>query len=230
MNGLQIFEYDGRAVRTVLVDGNPWWVLKDVCGVLGLGNTTRVAERLDEDELSQIHLTDSLGRQQETYTINESGLYSVLLRSDKPQAKPFRKWVTSEVLPEIRKTGHYQIVTAATTTEQRPLTTDDYLKAAQIVSNCRNERLPYVLGFLEQAGFSTPRLTEADSESTNEALRLIQEAKQKYGLTHTQIGKLIGLDKVQVSRYCNGQSVPRPKRAACIVSQLSDALSQLEQT
>lgn len=75
--------------------------------VLELTTPARVAERLEEDEVSLTHLTDSIGRKQETTIINESGLYSVILRSDKPQAKPFRKWVTGEVLPSIRKHGAY---------------------------------------------------------------------------------------------------------------------------
>ena len=86
----------------------PWVVLKDVCNVLGLGSAHKVADRLDEDERNQIPLTDSLGREQETTIVSESGLYNVILRSDKPEAKPFRKWVTSEVLPSIRKTGGYR--------------------------------------------------------------------------------------------------------------------------
>ena len=107
MNELQVFRYQDNEVRTVEVNGEPWFVLKDVCAVLGLSTPARVAERLDSDEVSQTHLTDSLGREQETTIINESGLYNVILRSDKPEAKPFRKWVTSEVLPTIRKTGGY---------------------------------------------------------------------------------------------------------------------------
>lgn len=109
MNEMRIFDYHyhGNTVRTVERDGEPWFVLKDVCNVLGLGSAHKVADRLDEDERNQIPLTDSLGREQETTIINESGLYNVILRSDKPEAKPFRKWVTSEVLPTIRKTGGY---------------------------------------------------------------------------------------------------------------------------
>lgn len=107
MNEMKIFDYHGNTVRTVERDGEPWFVLKDVCAVLGLSTPARVAERLDSDEVSQTHLTDSLGREQETTIVNESGLYNVLLRSDKPEAKPLRKWVTSEVLPSIRKTGSY---------------------------------------------------------------------------------------------------------------------------
>lgn len=112
MNDLQIFSYQSHEVRTVEMNGEPWFVLKDVCTVLGLTTPARVAERLDADEVSQTHLIDSMGREQSTYIISESGLYSVILRSDKPEAKPFRKWVTSEVLPQIRKTGSYSIVQA----------------------------------------------------------------------------------------------------------------------
>lgn len=103
MNELQVFKYSGKQVRTLLKDNQPWWVLKDVCDILGLTNPSVVADRLDDDERSKF----DLGRQGEATIINESGLYNVILRSDKPEAKPFRKWVTGEVLPTIRKTGGY---------------------------------------------------------------------------------------------------------------------------
>ena len=103
MNELQVFKYSGKQVRTLLKDNQPWWVLKDVCDILGLTNPSVVADRLDDDERSKF----DLGRQGEATIINESGLYNVILRSDKPEAKPFRKWVTAEVLPTIRKTGGY---------------------------------------------------------------------------------------------------------------------------
>lgn len=89
------------------MNGEPWFVLKDVCEVLGISHITDTAKRMDEDEVGQTEVTDSMGRKQSTYIINESGLYNVILRSDKPEAKPFRKWVTSEVLPSIRKHGAY---------------------------------------------------------------------------------------------------------------------------
>lgn len=107
MNEIQIFKYRTNEVRTVQVNGEPWFVLKDVCEVLGISNHKMTAQRLDEDEVSRTYLTDSMGRKQSTTVINESGLYNVILRSDKPEAKPFRKWVTSEVLPAIRKHGAY---------------------------------------------------------------------------------------------------------------------------
>ena len=107
MNDMQIFTYNSNEVRTVELNGEPWFVLKDVCEVLGIADHKVTARRLDADEVCQTPLTDSMGRQQETSIINESGLYNVILRSDKPEAKPFRKWVTSEVLPSIRKHGAY---------------------------------------------------------------------------------------------------------------------------
>lgn len=108
MNKVTIFKYEeSKLVRTMNVSGEPWFVLKDVCDVLGLSTPARVAERLDSDEVSQAHLIDSMGRSQEMTIISESGLYNVILRSDKPEAKPFRKWVTAVVLPSIRKNGGY---------------------------------------------------------------------------------------------------------------------------
>ena len=101
MNEITILNYERRNVRMIEKDGEPWWVLTDVCKVLQLSNPTIVAQRLDEDERSK----SNLGRQGDATIISESGLYAVILRSDKPQAKPFRKWVTSEVLPSIRRTG-----------------------------------------------------------------------------------------------------------------------------
>lgn len=108
MNKVTIFKYEeNKLVRTMNISGEPWFVLKDVCDVLGLSTPARVAERLDSDEVSQAHLIDSMGRSQEMTIISESGLYNVILRSDKPEAKPFRKWVTAVVLPSIRKNGGY---------------------------------------------------------------------------------------------------------------------------
>lgn len=105
MSEMQVFNYRNNEVRTVERDGEPWFVLKDVCSVLGLDTTQlkKVADRLDPDEKGR-NLIPTPGGNQETWIINESGLYHVILRSDKPEAKPFRKWVTSEVLPSIRKT------------------------------------------------------------------------------------------------------------------------------
>lgn len=109
MRELSIFEYKGKQVRTIQKDGETWWVLKDVCDVLNIENHKDLPKRLEDDEVGRFDLPHPQSRNKtlEMLCINESGLYNVILRSDKPEAKPFRKWVTAEVLPSIRKTGGY---------------------------------------------------------------------------------------------------------------------------
>ena len=108
MANIQVFEYQNNKVRTVDVEGEAWFVLKDVCEILRMDTTQlkKVADRLDEDEKGRTLITTP-GGMQETWIVNESGLYHVILRSDKPEAAPFRRWVTNDVLPAIRKTGSY---------------------------------------------------------------------------------------------------------------------------
>lgn len=118
---LSLFNYKSLgAVRVAMIDGAPWFCLNDVCEVLLIANPRNVAARLDEDEKGAVHLCDAIGRYQKTTFVNESGLYTVVLRSDKPEAKPFRKWITSEVIPTIRKTGSYSVSQPAPE-EQKPL-------------------------------------------------------------------------------------------------------------
>lgn len=104
-NSVEVFENPifGQ-IRMVMVDDEPMFCLIDVCRALEIKNATDVAKRLDEDELTRLNLG---GRAGESNFITESGLYAVIVRSDKPNAKKFRKWVTSDVLPTIRKTGGY---------------------------------------------------------------------------------------------------------------------------
>lgn len=104
MNDLQIFNNEEFGeIRTVVVNNEPMFCLIDICKALKMSNPTMVAQRLDDDERTKL----DLGRAGDTNFITESGLYAVILRSDKPNAKKFRKWVTSEVLPSIRKNGGY---------------------------------------------------------------------------------------------------------------------------
>lgn len=104
MNDIQIFNFQSNEVRVVKDDnGEPWFVAKDICDVLGIRNATQAVGQLDEDERSMF----CIGRQGNTNIINESGLYALVIRSNKSNARKFRKWVTSEVLPSIRKHGGY---------------------------------------------------------------------------------------------------------------------------
>lgn len=104
---IKIFENEKFGqIRTITKDGEPWFVLADVCRALEIRNSRMVAGRLDRDELMSVKLTSG-GQRREMTVINESGLYAVIIRSDKPQAQSFRKWLTSEVIPTIRRTGGY---------------------------------------------------------------------------------------------------------------------------
>jgi anti-repressor protein len=102
-NALKVFDFDGRQVRIVEKDGQPWWVAKDVCDVLDIKNTSQAVGQLDEYERSMFYI----GRQGEVNIINESGVYALILRSNKPDARNFRKWLLFDVLPAIRRHGGY---------------------------------------------------------------------------------------------------------------------------
>lgn len=102
------FHFTSGAVRVVLPDGEPWFVAADVCAALGISRTDDGVSRLEDDEKGTFLIRTPGGPQSMTI-INESGLYSLVLGSRKPEAKPFKKWVTSEVLPAIRKSGRYEV-------------------------------------------------------------------------------------------------------------------------
>jgi len=96
-------------VRTMLRDGEPWFVAKDVCDVLGIANSRDAVARLDEDEKG-VGISDTLGGKQEVSIVNEFGLHQLILRSNKPEAKQFKRWITHEVLPALRKQGYYSMI------------------------------------------------------------------------------------------------------------------------
>ncbi len=108
VQALQVFTYRGTQVRTTIIDGQPWFCAADVCRVLEISNSRDAVGRLDEDEKGVV-LTDTPGGPQEMLHVNEPGLYALILTSRKPGAKAFKRWVTHEVLPEIRKTGFYSL-------------------------------------------------------------------------------------------------------------------------
>lgn len=111
MNEVQLFNFENHEVRSLLVDDEPWFVGKDVAEILSYSNTRKaLTDHVDdEDKMDGVTIRDSIGRNQKPVLINESGLYSLVLSSKLPSAKKFKRWVTSEVLPALRKTGQYQV-------------------------------------------------------------------------------------------------------------------------
>lgn len=169
MNEMQVFTNpEFGKIRTLEIKGEPWLVGKDVATALGYSNPSKaVMVHVDKEDKSfeMLPVSDSQnGNLVKTALINESGLYSLILSSKLPSAKKFKRWVTSEVLPAIRKTGTYTMPSAkspeCSPVKMRELTADDYIVAARLASDCRNERLPYVLGFLEKGGFEIPKVKE----------------------------------------------------------------------
>lgn len=107
-NEIRKFDFRGAALRTLTDEaGEPWFVLKDCMSILDLGNPTETVKMFDKDEFSTTEVIDSIGRRQQTYIISEPGLYRLVMKSRKPEAKEFQRWVTHEVLPQIRRTGGY---------------------------------------------------------------------------------------------------------------------------
>ena len=203
MNELNIFTYNGNEVRTVQHNGETWWVLKDVCEVLELSNPSRVAERLEGDERSNF----KLGRQGEAIIVNESGLYNVILRSDKPEAKPFRKWVTSEVLPAIRKHGAYM---TPETLEQAILNPDTIIKIATALKEEQNKNK-----VLEAANTALtvenqimqPKASYFDELVDRNLLTGFRETAKQFGIKQNVFIKFL-IEKKYIYRDKRGNLVP----------------------
>lgn len=197
MKEIQIFNYNSNEVRTVQHDGEPWFVLKDVCQVLGISHIKDTANRLDGDEVGQTEVIDRLGRNQTVTIINESGLYNVILRSDKPEAKPFRKWVTSEVLPSIRKTGVY--VSPQVDSSMLFQIAEAMAKKEQQINAlaAENEYQRQLLAEYE------PKLQYLDTILQSTGTMVISQIAADYGMSARKLNKILHEEGIQ--HIVNGQ-------------------------
>ena len=181
MSEIQIFNYNSVEVRTIQKDGEPWFVLKDVCNVLHIGNSRDVVARLDQDEKG-VGQIDTLGGKQEMTIINESGLYNVILRSDKPEAKPFRKWVTSEVLPTIRRHGMYA---TPDTVEKMLADPDTTIKLLETIKQERAARM----ALEAKAEADKPKVLFADAVSASHTSILVGDLAKLLRQNGVEIGQ-----------------------------------------
>lgn len=133
------FRYEAHEVRVLSIDGEPWFVLADLTKVLGLSQFRK--DRLDDGVIQNHPIQDRLGRTQNATIVSEAGMYEVVIRSDKPDAAKFRRWITTEVLPAIRKTGSYSVAPA--------LTEDQIIHQALTLSAARVEKLTARLALVE---------------------------------------------------------------------------------
>lgn len=201
MNELQTFTYNSAQVRTIEQNGEPWFVAKDVCEILSISKYRDAIARLDEDERGSVRV-DTLGGEQEMAAVNESGLYTLILRSDKPEAKPFRKWVTAEVLPSIRKTGAYS-------------TKDKPSKALEIKE--RNSRVRLSNQFLKlskvetlSAEYKNILVSKAAEALTGVELLPLPKSQQKM-YSAGEIGQMFGVSAQKIGRVSNEHNLKTPE-------------------
>lgn len=175
MNEPQLFNFEGNEVRTIVIENEPYFVGKDVAGVLGYKRATKaIQDHVDIEDKDEVPIQDSIGRLQQTPIINESGLYALIFGSKLESAKRFKRWVTSEVLPAIRKHGAYAT----------PRTIDDWLnnpdmmiKALEQLKTEREQRLIAE----QQVNELRPKATYYDLVLQNKSLLSVSKIAKDYG-------------------------------------------------
>lgn len=200
-NSILVFsQYGFGNIRVIMQSGEPWFVAKDVCDCLELGNPRTSVALLDDDEKG-VHTMDTPGGKQEMSIISEAGLYSLILRSRKPEAKAFKRWVTHDILPSIRKTGGYS---APSSPAKAGISVQSEVECALLI--------------LKAAGITGNQLAiAADNYYRKRTGISVIEAsgvelvapKQQQLLTPTQIGKELGLSGRKVNLMLAGLGLQR---------------------
>lgn len=205
MNKLMTFKNSAfGTVRTTMIDDEPWFVGKDVASALGFSNSRdAIRTHVFEDDKG-VDLIDTLGGIQEMTIINESGLYALIFGSRLASARKFKRWVTSEVLPTLRKTGQYS-------TNQ-----NEYMKIAQMVVKCPNKRLPVLLKVLRKAGFDFDEpVPVKEKEPDVELVELLNRFPIRY------LEDILHLPKSTIHYYRTGTYKPQPERRRYIIETLT---------
>lgn len=229
MNDLKVFENPNLGkVRVVERNGEPWFVAVDVCRVLGLDDTGRAVSRLDDDELTRIKI-GSGGQMREAYAVNESGLYALVLGSRKPEAKAFKRWVTHEVLPAIRRTGRYEAPGA------EGITPAMVLEAAQVLSSCPPEVRFCVHKMLSDAGFNLAPLglralhvPGKDERKAQFARWFDHECMQRYA-TSIDAAEALGTSDANICRWRTGQNFPQARLLNVIINNFGSMPEVMEE-
>lgn len=167
MSNLTPFNYADHEVRVITINGEPWFVLSDLARALGIVGVGRLASRLDED-VRQTHTLPTAGGPQATTIVSEAGMYEVVIRSDKPEAIAFRRWITSEVLPAIRKTGGYGTAPA--------LTEDQIVRQALAITHRDLEAAK------AQLELAAPKAAYVDTFVADEDLRILRNVAKSLGI------------------------------------------------
>lgn len=204
MKELQIFSYKAMEIRVIMIQGEPWWILKDACDVLNLSDTNKVAERLDEDELTRVKFVSG-GQTREMYAVNEAGLYNVILRSEKPEAKQFKRWLTHEALPSIRKTGTYSMSkkkladSEASQKRAETMERNSHVKAAELW-------LKIAETVSQSDTYRQICASYASKELAGEHAIPLPEAGEHY-YSATEMGEMLGVSKNKIGQLANANGL-----------------------
>ena len=190
MNELQVFKNEEFGeVRSLTLNDEPWFVASDVCKALDISNPTIATQRLDNDERSKFNL----GRQGEVNIVNEYGLYNLILTSRKPEAKKFKRWITHEVIPSIRKTGGYQI-------PDNPMDALKLMFEAQTQTNDKVEHIQEDVKELKDNKLLNPGQYNYLGKKKKKRVRAIKEVR-KLDLTAKQNSKLYSFINRDLNKY-----------------------------
>lgn len=232
MTDIQVYTHNELgSIRVLDIDGEPWFVGKDLTTALGYSNSRdAISKRVDvEDKKSGVAIHDSMGRNQNVVAINESGMYSLILSSKLPSAKKFKRWVTSEVLPAIRKTGIYSVAGVLTPSDDpvvpmRTLTPDDYLSAARLIAGCKQDRLPVIISLLQKGGWDLGEgmaLITSGKSTADIGMILKRFTDEQHGKLES-ISELTGISPAVLRRYRVGLRFPRGTRYESIVKAIEE--------
>ena len=211
------------SIRSVVIEDIPYFVGKDIASALGYSNPQKaIRDHVDEEDRTA-NKTFSVNGTPLTL-INESGLYSLILTSKLPSAKEFKRWVTSSVLPMIRKTGMYAariaIANGDSTVPMRTLTPDDYLAAARLIATCKADRLKLILNMLSKAGWEMDDAQYAltSNINTSDIGPRIQKVLTEQKLTWAELARKTGISADSLRAYRDGRRFPKPDRYTTLVS------------
>lgn len=190
-NKIQVFSFEDSKVRTVLINGEPWFVGKDVAEILGYKKARNaISTHVDEEDKKDAPIQGPLGGEQQMTIINESGLYSLILSSKLPTAKAFKRWVTSEVLPAIRKHGAYM------TSEKIEEILSDPDTIIKLATELKAEREGRLIAE-QRVNELTPKASYYDLVLKNESLVTITQIAKDYGMSGREMNAKLHDLKVQ---------------------------------
>lgn len=192
MNQIQIFQFEKQNIRTKLDEnGNPWWVAKDICLALGLKKPSNSFRKVEPNDMADA-LLEGNSQRRSVKIVNESGLYALIFQSQTPAAKRFNKWVTSEILPSIRKTGYYSVPTKPEIKQHEAIADfKGLVEVAELFGLNKNQALLAAnQAILKQTGF--------DFQATLQ-IELKTEIQIRY-YTPTDLGKRINLSAIKFNK------------------------------